>query len=621
MEVTPRRGGWWAAGVLVAGAVAAIGVLEPLPGLWVRFTLIVAALAAVVVGTVRNRPSRPRPWWILAAGLAASAAGDVTVLVVATAGDLTGNVPADAWLTALSGLLLLVGMVDVTRSSLAGPNTGALDAVIVTVASGIALWQLLVVQAATPGWTGSGTELAGAIQVTALLGVLALLVRVGADVPAPRRTSILLLTAGLVAALAAFLLGAVRDATGGIQVYGGVRGALGAAANLAAGAAALHPSMRILTEPRESAVRRPSRRNTTALGLAVASPLLVLLGATATGAEVAPVSLAIAGLVLVATVMIRIERVQRARERTQVELRRTEARLISLVANTGDTVLLVAMPPDGPSHIRFASPSARRLLGRRPEELRRVDPRDVVDGEDRDRFDELLRGDDLPRVGDVRAAHLDGSRRWVEAVIAAAPGEDERSVVVTLRDVDVRKRQELELLEAASRDVLTGLWNRRAFHLALDAALAAASVPTAGSGAVAVLVVDLDGFKQVNDLAGHGVGDAVLQRLARRLEGIVRDGDLVARYGGDEFAVLCHDVEATAALTAVAERIVAVGAEPVVVDGEQLRVGLSVGVAIAGAGESGADLVARADAAMYAVKHDGKGRYALADARDARVDD
>lgn len=609
----------------VTVALGAILVLDPLAGLWVRFALILAAVAALVVGTLRNRPSRPRPWWTLTAGLAVSAVGDVIVLASAVGDRIEGNVPADAWLTAFTGVLLLVAMVDVSRTTLTAPSTGALDAVIVTVASGIALWQLLVVQAATPGWTGSGTELAGAVQVTALLGVAALLGRVAGYLPAGQRTAARLLLAGVVAALAAFLFGAFREATGGPLVYGGVRGAFGAAANLLAGAAALHPSMQALTRPRELGVEGRSRARTAALGIALATPFGVLLVADAAAVAVAPVSLAVAGLVLVATVMVRIERVQRVRERTQRDLHRTEARLISLVAHTGDTVLLVAAPAVGPARIRFASPSARLLLGRAPQELRDVDPLDVVALEDRDRMTELLHGTQpLPRTGDVRAAHRDGPARWVEAVVAAAPGEDERSVVVTLRDVDVRKRQELALLEAATRDELTGVWNRRAFLLALDTALEASDAEVDGAevdgaeaddvaaGRVAVLLIDLDGFKDVNDAAGHAVGDAVLQRLARRLERVVREGDLVARIGGDEFAVLCRGPEGPELLTAVAERVVAVGTEPVVVAGDPVRVGLSVGIAVARPQERSAVLLARADAAMYGAKHDGKGRYRVA---------
>lgn len=642
MEHAAWRRGCWLAAVPVAVALGAILTLDPLAGLWVRFALILAAITALVVGARRHRPSRPRPWWTLTAGLSASALGDVIVLASAVGGRIEGNVPADAWLTALAGVLLLVAMVDVSRTTLSAPATGALDAVIVTVASGTALWQLLVVQAATPGWTGSGTELAGAVQVTALLGVAALLGRVVGVLPADQRTAARLLLAGVVAGLVAFLFGAFREATGGALVYGGARGVFGAVANLAAGAAALHPSMRALTSPRELRVEPRSRARTAALGVALATPFGVLLVATSTDVVVAPVSLAVAGLVLVATVMVRIERVQRVRERTQRDLHRTEARLISLVAHTGDTVLLVAAPVTGPARIRFASPSARRLLGRPPQELRDVDPLEVVAPADRDRMADLLHGaQPLPRTGDVRAAHRDGTTRWVEAVVAAAPGEEERSVVVTLRDVDVRKRQELALLEAATRDELTGLWNRRAFLLALDASLGTdegqvaraavdgaadrpASVDAGGpadgdgpadagdEGRVAVLLIDLDGFKDVNDAAGHAVGDAVLQRLARRLERAVREGDLVARIGGDEFAVLCRGLEGPEPLTAVAERIVAVGAEPVEVDDRSVGVGLSVGIAVARPDERSAVLLARADAAMYGAKHDGKGRYRVA---------
>ena len=170
-----------------------------------------------------------------------------------------------------------------------------------------------------------------------------------------------------------------------------------------------------------------------------------------------------------------------------------------------------------------------------------------------------------------------------------------------------RDRTHARLEHAATHDPLTHLANRTRFYDDLEAAAA-----DPDGGQVAVLYLDLDGFKPINDTLGHGAGDDVLIAVARRLSGAVRDSDLVARLGGDEFAVLCPTVASAAELEALAQRLVDVVAEPVEVRGEQLSVGISVGAAIGTAGHTDGDhLVEAADRMLYAVKNAGKGGYQL----------
>jgi diguanylate cyclase (GGDEF)-like protein len=129
---------------------------------------------------------------------------------------------------------------------------------------------------------------------------------------------------------------------------------------------------------------------------------------------------------------------------------------------------------------------------------------------------------------------------------------------------------------------------------------------------VAVLFCDLDGFKVVNDNFGHDAGDAVLVEVALRLRGAVRDGDTVARYGGDEFVVLCAGDVDSEGLVALADRIDATVREPVVVDGTSASLGVSVGIAEAWTTDDDLGLVTlRADRAMYRAKSAGKGQYSF----------
>lgn len=172
-----------------------------------------------------------------------------------------------------------------------------------------------------------------------------------------------------------------------------------------------------------------------------------------------------------------------------------------------------------------------------------------------------------------------------------------------------RERASTSLLHAATHDPLTGLANRARFYGALLEAL-----DDRGHGPlVGVLYIDLDGFKPVNDQLGHGVGDFVLREVGRRLERVVRSGDLVARLGGDEFTVLCRGVEHVDALGDVAARITAEIALPIDVGGEQVRVGATVGIASSPPGLATIDeLVDAADGALYEAKVDEKGSYRFA---------
>lgn len=157
----------------------------------------------------------------------------------------------------------------------------------------------------------------------------------------------------------------------------------------------------------------------------------------------------------------------------------------------------------------------------------------------------------------------------------------------------------------ANSDSLTGLVNRAAFRARLQAAL---NVPERRGGDQAVLFVDLDDFKDVNDSLGHSAGDEVLRVVAQRLTEAVRPGDLTARLGGDEFALLLDGLSEPALARTVAERVVAALAEPVDIGGKPVRLGASVGYAVRRSDSTVDGLMHEADVAMYAAKGQGKHR-------------
>jgi diguanylate cyclase (GGDEF)-like protein len=199
--------------------------------------------------------------------------------------------------------------------------------------------------------------------------------------------------------------------------------------------------------------------------------------------------------------------------------------------------------------------------------------------------------------------------RRVDAVAQpmSLAGHEHMCIVAMIDVTDTAARQD-ELVHAATHDSLSGLLNRAAFDAAVEHALRGAD--RRGS-TVAVLFIDLDGFKSVNDSFGHGVGDAILVAASHRLTAILRPNDTVARLGGDEFVILCEDVSDVEDALVVARRVVETVAEQFVVDGVPIQVGASVGVAVAGGVTTTSALVQRADNAMYRSKQRGPGSIAV----------
>jgi diguanylate cyclase (GGDEF)-like protein/PAS domain S-box-containing protein len=189
--------------------------------------------------------------------------------------------------------------------------------------------------------------------------------------------------------------------------------------------------------------------------------------------------------------------------------------------------------------------------------------------------------------------------RWVHARFSGLRSSTGRNGwVAALEDITSRRAAEHALSFQATHDALTGLPDRLLLRDRLEQGVARLDRHDATLG---VLFVDLDGFKAVNDEHGHAVGDLVLVELAGRIAGAVRPGDTAARVGGDEFVVVADDVDEANAL-AIAERVAGAIAGPVTFDDGEVTVGVSIGVTLAGPGESVDDILNRADQAMYRAK-------------------
>lgn len=225
-----------------------------------------------------------------------------------------------------------------------------------------------------------------------------------------------------------------------------------------------------------------------------------------------------------------------------------------------------------------------------------------------------LRHDVCRQLGtEVRLVRSDRTTVTASLHAAALGDGPERLTLVQLLDMTARKRAEAQLRELADHDALTGLLNRRCFTRELERHAAhARRYDTEG----AVLVLDADHFKQVNDTAGHGAGDRLLVQVAEALRARLRGTDVIARLGGDEFAILLPRADRTAA-EAVARSLVGTVRDGAPTDGAGAPVTISVGVAMIDAATATPEtIVAAADQAMYAAKHAGGDTYAFADALD-----
>ena len=294
----------------------------------------------------------------------------------------------------------------------------------------------------------------------------------------------------------------------------------------------------------------------------------------------------------------------------EVHRRRGEARFASLVRHASD--LITVLEPD--TTVSYQSPSIERILGYVPEQLV---------GQ---RFDRLAPDGDRDRLARCVAATADGERvQSLECALTGSDGEtrqfeilftnlvdDEHvgGILLNARDVSERKAFEAELAHQAFHDPVTGLANRAMFAEQVRQAIARARRE---GRAPAVIFLDLDDFKTVNDSLGHAAGDEVLVEFARRLDDSIRGADVAARFGGDEFAILLEDVAESQAAADAAQRILDLLAQPMRAAHRQVTLSGSIGVSIFGPEDTrdADELIRDADAAMYIAKRDGKAGYRL----------
>jgi len=287
--------------------------------------------------------------------------------------------------------------------------------------------------------------------------------------------------------------------------------------------------------------------------------------------------------------------------RSQLVRRRAEERFSALVEHAPDVLTVL----DLAGQVVYTSPSGQRILGVTQVGMSVFD---IIHPDEeayvRERFASLLREKGGLERMQVRVRQADGQYRWFDFTASNQlhnPALD--GVVINSRDITDSREMQDRLAHDAHHDPLTGLPNRRRLQQRLADSLQ--------SEPVAVLFVDLDGFKPVNDELGHEAGDELLRQVGARLSACLRPIDVLARVGGDEFVLLLPGVGTEEETRAVIARLRGSADAPFRIAGQEVRIGASIGVHLAGPGEQPDAVLRTADQAMYAVKHrpDRPGRH------------
>ncbi|MFN2488162.1 MAG: putative bifunctional diguanylate cyclase/phosphodiesterase [Actinomycetota bacterium] len=290
--------------------------------------------------------------------------------------------------------------------------------------------------------------------------------------------------------------------------------------------------------------------------------------------------------------------------------RKSESRFRSLVQNSTDVITVI----EADTTIKFQSPSVEKVLGYQIDELIGTKLVELLHPHERESVLNVLAErlqENQPEAVDCRLRHRDGSWLYFEILRTNLLHDPNvGGIVLNGRDVSERKAFEEQLTHQAFHDPLTNLANRALFADRVQHALARQARE---SSSLAVIFIDLDDFKIINDSLGHGPGDQVLAEVGTRMNGCMRPMDTLARFGGDEFAVLLEDLGEPEEVAEVSERILKALEAPFTLDDKEVYVNASMGITVVRGEEAmtlGADeLMRNADVAMYMAKREGKGHY------------
>jgi diguanylate cyclase (GGDEF)-like protein/PAS domain S-box-containing protein len=614
-ETRFSRTAWWLY-LAVMLPIAVLYLAGPLNSGPVFNLIGFSGVIAILVGVRTHRPTARLAWYLIAAGLAFFVAGDVLSYNYATLFGGTLPYPSVADAVYLAGVypFTVAGLVLLIRRRNPGRDwVGLVDALIVTIGLALLSWVFLISPYAYDATLHLGTKL---VSMAYPLGDILLLgVAVRMAVGGGRRDAAYYM---MVSAIAAVL---VTDSIyGWIQLHGSYKPGDPLDGGwilyyVLFGAAALHPSMKNVSD---AAGKKLNITRARAIGISVAAliaPVVEMLKNSTRG-DSDSIVIGAATIVMFGLVVVRMIGLLRAQETAATRehvLRETllrsasEVRLGALVEHSSEMILLLAFD----TTVEYASPAVRQVLGYEVAEFIGRRFVDNVADQDRALVQAALRrvpaGTSAPsEVFEFRIRHRDGRLlhtecQFTDLLAHAAVG----AIVANLRDVTERKRIEEQLIHQAFHDPMTGLANRPLFR---DRVIHALTRRGNANRCLAVLFLDLDDFKAINDTFGHDAGDRVLQTISARLLSALRESDTAARVGGDEFAILLEDVANETAVSEIVADLLGVISAPIWLDGKEVSVDCSIGIAVVNSPGSARqamaveELLRNADAAMYQAK-------------------
>lgn len=606
-SLSARAPGWplTAAYVVVTALLVAAVTAD---GNTSRAAILGALLGALAVATLvwgARRTSRvgTNPWLCIGAGLSLWVAG-ITVDAFARL-DHTRVPLWPQWLAFAGFVALTIGVIVLARVTTdVASRTAVIDALVIGTAMAMVLWVALIAPLHATGTmsvAGRITLATEPIREGILVGILAWI----ALAPGRRTRALDFLAIAVALTLAGDLVASADRNLGG-DWSGWVRSShLMAIACF--GLAGLY-AVRAIREPATGA-EPPTEHASRSILIGVAllmGPVAAVVGdlSTVDGMIMIGAFSALLAIGVVARFVNLVHQNQQAHAATAQSERRF--RMLADSAPVGIFELQRGL------RVTYANAEGSRLLGEDVQGGSLDAMLARVHEESHDRFRTALE-----RVADGRSASAElrlaapSDQQWVawQGVPVIPPGAQLPLAFASTLDITNLKRAEAALERQATHDPLTGLPNRR---LLLEALITALDDLGHGvrTGTVALMFVDLDRFKLVNDVLGHDAGDALLRTAATRLRNAVRSHDTVARFGGDEFVVLLQHVVDRGELHDVAQRILDSLTRPIVVSGQEADVGASVGIATAtGPNDDPDALIRNADAAMYRAKEHGRGRY------------
>ncbi len=574
---------------------------------------IAAALLAIVAARTTRQPAARKTWQFLAAAIVTYNLGNLVDAFLRIAGLTPFPSLADFFYLAFFPILIAGILVSLRASSLrASWGRLLLDSLILVLGFGTFFWFFVI----SPAAAANEEELARFVMTQVYIALDCLMVMAigvllmnSSNCPL-RKTTITLLAGGF----GLMFLGDIVWAASVVvnQYISGDNFSdvlyLACYAGLAA-AAQVQIRDKSRPERQRTAGASALTQGIAYAGLGLSFFVLVYFAASDGSSPVTIMTVAI--FVLAILVMARQSVILRddAQERQRKAVDLVEARFASLIRNASDVIMIV----DADGRIEYASPAVQRTFGLWQDDLvgRRLG--EIWREADNDRIAAFLAEVTATQgisIGPVEIPVGTKTRRFILECVGSNLLDDPavKGLALNLRDVTERKALEDQLRQLAFHDPLTLLANRSLFRNRVEHALA---LSRRTQERLAVLMIDLDNFKNVNDSQGHDVGDRLLQTAAQRLVKCTRAADTVARLGGDEFAVLLEGVTTVEQAERIATSVSEAFRTPISIDGNDMLVTASIGVAFSAPGDDTENVLRNADIAMYNAKSTGKARHVV----------